>query len=143
MQLQALNAPSSELSSLPPAAPSCCPVARTAAQQVASLLRQMGSSSTWASMRRYCLLLLLPWPTSEERSFGTARGTRQTEQVQSIWPATKRSKRVYTPPPFPPQIALPGTTALWVQITCLMLMLVIEMQKYLEICMGSTRHAPK
>lgn len=77
---QALNASSSDLRSLH-VAHCMLHVGRTVAQQVASLLKQMGSSS--ASVDERCEIL---WLSTDNR--------QHRQQVQSISPARKRSKRL-------------------------------------------------
>lgn len=77
---QALNASSSDLRSLH-VARCMLHVGRTVAQQVASLLKQMGSSS--ASVDERCKIL---WHSTDN--------TDNRQQVQSISPARKRSKRL-------------------------------------------------
>lgn len=121
---QALNASSSDLRSLH-VAHCMLHVGRTVAQQVASLLKQMGSSS--ASVDERCKIL---WHSTDNTD-NKCNQFRQRGNEANDCPFTE----------YPLSSASIQSGALWVQITCLMLMLVIEMQKYLEICMERTYRA--
>lgn len=121
---QALNASSSDLRSLHVA---CC----TLAGQLHSKWHHY--SSKWGHHRHQSM--------RDARSFGTAQTTDNTDNKcnQFRQRGNEANDCPFTEYPLAP--ASIQSVALWVQITCLMLMLVIEMQKYLEICMERTYRA--